>query len=104
MKGSRFVNGNVIIRVVRILKLVDQADVPNPLDSTMTTPTKDTLEMVDKSGTWLIEVLIRTEDGPSPSLKEKASNELLKFAGTLEGAIDLRPANRLSLDMTVKAS
>lgn len=74
----------------------------DPLESPP--PSVENLEVVDKSGTYVVEAYIRTEDAPSPALRERATEELLKFAKTLEGAIDLRPINRLSLDTVVKGS
>ena len=74
----------------------------DPIDSPP--PLSGDLAVVDKSGAYVVEAYIRTEDAPSPALREKASEELLKFAKTLEGAIDLRPINRLSLDTVVKGS
>lgn len=81
--------------------MTSQAVEQDLVDSTP--PSKQGLEPLDKSGTWIVEACVRTEDGPSPTLRDKATDELLKLAKELEGAIDLRPVNRLALDTAVKA-
>lgn len=67
-------------------------------------PSRDNLQFLDKSGSYMIEAYINTEDGPSQPLREKATDELLKFSKSLEGAIDFRQMNRLMLDTVVKGS
>ena len=99
-KGSRFVHGNVVVHVSRYYAASSQANEKDLLDSAP--PSQQGLEPLDKSGTWIVEAYVRTEDGPSPTLRERATNELLKFAKELEGAVDLRPVNRLALDTAVK--
>lgn len=67
-------------------------------------PSRDELEFLDKSGTYIIEAYVNTEDGPSQPLREKAADELLKFSRSVEGAIDFRQMNQLMLDTVVKGS
>lgn len=85
-----------------MLRLTNQPVDGNPVDAPA--PDRKDLEVVDRSGSYVIEAYVHTEDGPSPALREKATEELLKFARTLEGAIDLRAINRLALDTVVKGS
>ena len=101
-EGSRFVYGNVVIRLTRLYALTVQAGDDSPIGASP--PDRKDLTILDRSGTYLVEAFIRTEDGPSATLREKAVEELLKFAKMLEGAIDFRPANRLSLDTVVKGT
>lgn len=90
----------MVIRLSRHYPVGNHTLTQDPLDSKP--PSKQELEPLDKSGTRIVEAYVRTEDGPSPTLREKATDELLRFARQLEGAIDLRPVNRLALDTAVK--
>ncbi|KAK3686343.1 hypothetical protein LTR37_019933 [Vermiconidia calcicola] len=91
VSGHRFISGNVIIRIFRIyIKTPVEFEIP--------------LRLLDPSGTYIVEALIRTEDGSSSALRDKAMEELLAFAETVKGAIDLRVPDRLALDPRVKGS
>lgn len=96
--GSRFVNGNVVILITRVLIPKEAAE--NPLTSSA--PDVKNLQLYDPSGAYIVEAYLRAEDGTKMELREKATAELLSFAKSLEGAIDLHVPNRLALDSAVK--
>lgn len=74
-----------------------------PHDPTETLPpVPSKLKPVDASGTWVIEVAIRVENGADSALNEKAIKELMSFQVRLVGALDLIAPDRLSLDTRVK--
>ena len=96
--GSRFVNGNVVIRITKIF--IPSRTNDEPLRAAP--PTADNLQPFDPNGTYVIEAYLRAEDGISNTLREKAIAELLAFVKSVDGSIDLRMTNRLALDTAVK--
>jgi len=92
-----------VIRLFRLLvpKIPDHSiDLENPTAAPLAT--LEDLDYVDPSDAFVLEALIRTIDNPSPALRERATEELLKLAKLLEGAVDLRVVERLALDTEVK--
>ncbi|KAF2479894.1 hypothetical protein BDY17DRAFT_348515 [Neohortaea acidophila] len=101
LKGYRFVQGHVGIRVFRVYEVTVAGD-GEVVDAP--TPSKDELNLIDKSGAYIIEANIRTEDNVSQESRDAAKEKLLQLAKSLEGsAIDLRPADRLALSTNVKS-
>lgn len=98
--GHRFVSGNIIVRIFRILIATQ---IP-PADKLLmgTPPTTAELEILDPSGTYMVEVSIRMEDRKNTKIAEQAHAELKAFKQNMEGCIDLRMPDRLSLDTRVK--
>jgi mediator of RNA polymerase II transcription subunit 18, fungi type len=94
VKGDRFVQGNVVITVTRVC----QGDVSSedPLDRKPMMA--DELRPVDPSGAYVVEAYVRVEEGSSTALRDQATKELLAFAETLKGAVNLRVPDRLALD------
>ena len=96
--GSRFVHGNVVLRTTRIFISPNAAG--DPLEAPV--PAIENLQPLDPSGTHLFEAIVCVEDGVDSALRDKAIDELTRFAKTVAGAIDLRVPDRLALDPRVK--
>lgn len=113
--GHQFVSGNIIVRVYRFHEEIH----PNhPINRELFLPKESNL--IDESGTWIVEALIRTEDTSNTKIVEAAKKELAFFrcvpsvdAGTcewadrctrsaMEGALDFYAPDRLALDTRVK--
>lgn len=97
---QRFVYNNIIIRISRPYSVPEGHGALEPLDAPIL-PLSD-CKPVDPSGSYLFEASIRVEDGKNSKLTEAAMTELLSFKKQVEGAIDLRVPERLSLDPRVK--
>ena len=101
LTGCHFVDGNVIIRVLRAYTLREPASV-DPL--TLPAPGSENFKVMDDSGAYIVEALIRTTDESTSELREKAKEELLAFAKSVDGAVDFHAPDRLALDTRVKGS
>ena len=99
--GARFVYGNVVIRMTRIY-----ISVPTESEHFLASapPSRENLKLLDPSGTYLVEATVRAEDNSSSTIREKAMEELLGFAKTIEGAIDFHVPDRLALETKVKGT
>ena len=58
---------------------------------------------LDPSGTWLVEAVVRVEDGSNSKLMEQAMQELMSFKKQMEGSVEMRVPDRLAMDTRVKA-
>jgi mediator of RNA polymerase II transcription subunit 18 len=98
--GHRFVSGNVVIRIFRILLTTQQL----PADKILEGPPLPVSELnvLDPSGTYVVEVSVRMEDRKNTKIAEQAVAELRVFKQSVEGVIDLRVPDRLALDTRVK--
>lgn len=98
--GHRFVMGNVVIRIFRVLLTTQQF----PADKILEGPplAVSELEVLDPSGTYMVEVSVRVEDRKNTKIAERAYAELLGFKAEVEGVLDLRTPDRLALDTRVK--
>ncbi|KAK4549779.1 hypothetical protein LTR36_005080 [Oleoguttula mirabilis] len=99
---ERFVHNNVVIRVSRVLSVPEGTGALEPLDAP--TPVLADCRPVDPSGSYLFEACVRVEDGTNSKLTEQAMSELQALKNQLEGAVDLRVPDRLSLDTRVKGA
>ncbi|KAF7193535.1 Mediator of RNA polymerase II transcription subunit 18 [Pseudocercospora fuligena] len=111
-EANRFVHNNVVTRLYRMRQAPESAgkrpqeytmhsaDLSDPISSPAPFP-KDQ-KLIDPSGSWIIEVSIRVEDGNNSTLTDKAKQELLAFKETMDGALDLIAPDRLALDSRVK--
>ena len=99
--GHRFVSGNVVIRIFRILLSTSQQ---LPADKILDGPPLpiSSLGVLDPSGTYLVEVSVRMEDRKNTKIAQQAVAELQGFKQSVEGVIDLRVPDRLALDTRVK--
>lgn len=98
--GHRFVIGNVIVRVFRVLLTQQQLSAYKVLEGPPL-PLSD-LQLLDPSDTYMVEVSVRMEDRKNTKIADQAYAELLTFQRTVEGVIDLRVPQRLALDTRVK--
>lgn len=99
-RGSRFVqNQTVVIRMTRTFVLLHASEA-DPLNGL--SPVEDTLQLLDRSGTFLIEAYTVVDDVSNAALRERAIRELQQFTQTLEGVLEFRVPGRLALDTTVK--
>ena len=98
--GHRFVSNNIVVRIFRILLATELA----PADKLLEGPplTLQDLEVLDRSGTYMVEVSVRVEDRKNTKIAEQAHAELKAFQHNVEGCIDLRMPDRLALDTKVK--
>lgn len=100
--GHRFIHNNIVIRIYRIKLVPEGTGALEPLDAPL--PAPEELKLLDQSGTWMMEVFIRIADGTNSKLLGEATKELLALQREVEGAIDLRVPERLSLDTRVPGS
>jgi mediator of RNA polymerase II transcription subunit 18 len=100
--GHRFVTGNVIVRIFRVLLTQQQL----PADKVLEGPPLplSELQLLDPSNTYMVEVSVRMEDRKNTKIAEQAIAELLQFQNAVEGVIDLRVPQRLALDTRVKGA
>jgi mediator of RNA polymerase II transcription subunit 18 len=98
--GHRFVSGNVVIRIFRVLLTTQQLPANKILEGSPL-PVSE-LNVLDPSGTYVVEVSVRMEDRKNTKIAEQAVAELRVFKQSVEGAIDLRVPDRLALDTRVK--
>jgi mediator of RNA polymerase II transcription subunit 18 len=98
--GHRFVSGNIIIRIFRALLTTQQFHADKVLEGPPLPASA--LEVLDSSGTYMVEVSLRVEDRKNTKITEQAIAELLRFKQNVEGVLDLRVPDRLALDTRVK--
>ena len=98
--GHRFVTGNVIVRIFRVLLTQQQ----QPADKVLEGPplALSELQLFDPSNTYTVEVSVRMEDRKNTKIATQAHAELLNFQRNVDGVIDLRVPQRLALDTRVK--
>jgi mediator of RNA polymerase II transcription subunit 18 len=100
--GHRFVTGNVIVRIFRVLLTQHQLPADKVLEG-RPLPLSE-LQLLDPSNTYMVEVSVRMEDRKNTKIAEQAIAELLQFQNAVEGVIDLRVPQRLALDTRVKGA
>jgi mediator of RNA polymerase II transcription subunit 18 len=98
--GHRFVIGNVVVRIFRVLYPPKQLSADTVLEGPPL-PLSD-LQLFDPSNTYMVEVSVRMEDRKNVKIADQAHAELMKFQNAVEGVIDLRVPQRLALDTRVK--
>lgn len=98
--GHRFVSDNVVVKIFRVLVAQEQLAADKILEGPPLSMSN--LEILDASGTYMVEVSVRLEDRKNAKIAEKAFAELEKFKKNVEGVIDLRVPDRLALDTRVK--
>jgi len=97
--GVRFVNHNTIIRLTRLFA----SSVPAGADILgVPSPAVENANLLDPSGTYTLEVCVRVEDGGISGLRDRAVKELESFKKELDGAVDLKVPDRLSMDPRVR--
>jgi mediator of RNA polymerase II transcription subunit 18 len=98
--GHRFVIGNVIVRIFRVLVTHQLLPADKVLEG-LPLPLSD-LQLLDPSNTYMVEVSVRMEDRKNTKIAEQAIAELQSFQNAVDGVIDLRVPQRLALDTRVK--
>ena len=98
--GHRFVVGNVVVRIFRVLYPPQQL----PTDRVLEGPPLhlSDLQLFDPSNTYMVEVSVRMEDRKNTKIAAQAYAELMQFQNAVDGVIDLRVPQRLALDTRVK--
>ncbi|KAH8730049.1 mediator complex, subunit Med18 [Phaeosphaeriaceae sp. PMI808] len=100
VEGHRFVHGNVIIFLHRVLH---EPAVRGLLEA----PKIDispfaSLSLLDQSGTYILEAKVRVQDFKDAAALEIGVNELKEFQKQMKGCVELALADRLALDPRVK--
>jgi mediator of RNA polymerase II transcription subunit 18 len=98
--GHRFVIGNVIVRIFRVLVTHQLLPADKVLEG-LPLPLSD-LQLLDPSNTYMVEVSVRMKDRKNTKIAEQAIAELQSFQNAVDGVIDLRVPQRLALDTRVK--
>lgn len=73
--GHQFVHGNVVIRVFRFHE--EDLNNSHPINRDIFAPTETNL--IDPSGAWIVEALVRIEDTSNSKIVEAAKRELAQF-------------------------
>ncbi|EME38539.1 hypothetical protein DOTSEDRAFT_29570 [Dothistroma septosporum NZE10] len=106
--GDRFIFGNVIIRIYRMVVPMEEGVNEGLIEATPL-PIEG-MKLVDASGSLIVESLVRvaTPDKTNniedqarkdkPSVTDSAKEELMKFRARMDGAVDLYAPDRLALD------
>ncbi|KAF9738759.1 hypothetical protein PMIN06_008963 [Paraphaeosphaeria minitans] len=100
VEGHRFVHGNVVIFLHRILhepgvRSLETAPKVDP-------PAFDALKPFDPSGAYIIEAKVRVQDYNNQAVLEDGVNELKGFQKQMKGCVELDIPDRLSLDTRVR--
>ncbi|PSK53102.1 hypothetical protein B9Z65_3302 [Elsinoe australis] len=98
-EGHRFIRGDIILHLHRVLVAKPQPDTNAPRT---TLPPLEELILLDGSGAFVLETTVRIEDRSKPTLVSAATEQLLALKNELKGSIDLRVPERLSMDTRVR--
>ncbi|KAJ4324432.1 hypothetical protein N0V94_001330 [Neodidymelliopsis sp. IMI 364377] len=100
IEGHRFVHGNVIIFLHRILH---EPGVRNlQTEPKVNPPAFDALQLLDQSGTYIVEAKVRVQDFKDASVLESGVDELKRFQTQMRGCVELVLPDRLTMDTRVK--
>jgi mediator of RNA polymerase II transcription subunit 18 len=100
IEGHRFVHSNVIILLHRILH---EPGVRNlQTEPKVNPPAFDALQLLDQSGTYILEAKVRVQDFKDASVLESAVDELKRFQTQMRGCVELVLPDRLTMDTRVK--
>lgn len=100
IEGHRFVHGNVIVSLHRILH---EPGIRNLQTAPKVTPPPfASLELLDQSGTYIFEAKVRVQDFKDASVLESGVNELKRFQTQMRGCVELALPDRLTMDTRVK--
>ncbi|GAM87229.1 hypothetical protein ANO11243_052510 [Dothideomycetidae sp. 11243] len=100
--GHVMVHNDVVLRLRRVLCFKPTPDGTAGLDQDALPPLDDFV-LLDSSGAWMLEAMVRIEDRGKPALVRAASEQLLGLRAELRGAIELRVPERLAMDTRIKA-
>lgn len=100
LAGNRFVHNNVLLKLYRCMQLLPHDfSGDNGINSELSEYERRPL---DDSGAFLLEASVAVEDGTDATLMAKASAMLLRLKDDLDGCIELRTVERLSMDTRVR--
>lgn len=100
VEGHRFVLGNVIIFLHRVLH---EPGVRNLEEKPKTSlPAFSALQLLDVSGAYVLEAKVRVQDFKDASILERGVGELKDFQKQMAGCVELSLPDRLALDTRVK--
>ncbi|KAL1797382.1 hypothetical protein ACET3X_003988 [Alternaria dauci] len=98
--GYRFVHGNVVVFLYRILHEPGIRNVQKAPKATL--PTWKELKLLDPSGAYTLQATVRIEDFNNAAVLEAGVNELKAFQTQMKGCVNLALPDRLALDPRVK--
>ncbi|KAF2204781.1 hypothetical protein GQ43DRAFT_477964 [Delitschia confertaspora ATCC 74209] len=99
-EGHRFVHGNIVILLHRILQVPGARVVETA--PTQSLPDFRTLEPLDPSGGYILQATIRVQDLNNPSILDGGVDELKRFKQSMRGCVELDVPDRLLFDTRVK--
>ncbi|SMR64051.1 unnamed protein product [Zymoseptoria tritici ST99CH_3D1] len=99
--GHRFVHGNIVIRVYRLYyaSSASEGNASGEEAVEASPPQRQDLKPVDESGSWIVDATVRVEEGAGAEVLERGKRELERFRQGMEGCVDLKAGDRLSLDV-----
>ncbi|KAL6707963.1 hypothetical protein ACN47E_003637 [Coniothyrium glycines] len=100
VEGHRYVHGNVIIFLHRILHEPGVRNVEEAPKINL--PSFAGLDLLDQSGAYILEAKVRVQEYHNASVLETGVNELKKFQTQMKGCVELVLPDRLGLDTRVK--
>lgn len=100
VEGHRYVHGNVIIFLHRVLHEPGVRNVEEAPKINL--PSFASLELLDPSGAYMLEAKVRIQDFNNASVLESGVSELKKFQTQMKGCVELLLPDRLGLDTRVK--
>ncbi|CAI6338370.1 unnamed protein product [Periconia digitata] len=99
LEGHRFVHGNVVIFLHRILHQPGVRARDSPV---VQLPAYDALQLVDPSGAYILEAKVRVHDFNQTAVMDSAVREIVAFQEQMKGCVELALPDRLALDTRVK--
>ncbi|KAF2635133.1 hypothetical protein P280DRAFT_493856 [Massarina eburnea CBS 473.64] len=100
IEGHRFVHGNVVILLHRVLHEPGVRSLETAPKVDM--PAFTALQPLDPSGAYILEAKIRLHDFKDTPVLDNGVKELLAFQEQMKGCVELALPDRLSLDSRVK--
>ncbi|EUC31392.1 hypothetical protein COCVIDRAFT_31075 [Bipolaris victoriae FI3] len=100
VEGYRFVHGNVVIFMHRILHEPGARSIQKAPKVTL--PTWTGLHLLDPSGAYVLNATVQIEDFNNAAVLEAGVNELKRFQTQMKGCVNLFLPDRLSQDPRVK--
>lgn len=101
LTGDQFVYNNILLRLYRVMQLIahDSNESPN-LDVQPLSAFEQRL--LDRSGYYVLEASVMLEDGTDAELVSRGTDALKRLKDELEGCVELRAVDRLSLDVRIR--
>ncbi|KAF2833829.1 hypothetical protein CC86DRAFT_339421 [Ophiobolus disseminans] len=100
VEGHRFVHGNVIAYLHRVLHEPGVRSLEEAPKTSL--PSFSSLQLLDLSGAYMLEAKVRVQDFKEAAVLESGVNELKEFQKQMKGCVELGLPDRLSLDTRVK--